>query len=136
MLILDVNVLAVKIWLLISKLAAPVPLRVFYAQFGVFKSVLVNFQCVSGCSGLSNPLSVLSQVGVVLGCNNFRVVDLGVMVPWHKILEAARAENADVIGLSGLITPSAGLPPRGIPSAATTVLRIASHRSPFCPMAI
>merc|ERR1719331_486393 len=45
-------------------------------------------------------------VGVVLGCNNFRVVDLGVMVPWHKILEAARAENADVIGLSGLITPS------------------------------
>merc|ERR1719506_1526069 len=45
-------------------------------------------------------------VGVVLGCNNFRVVDLGVMVPWYKILEAARAENADVIGLSGLITPS------------------------------
>jgi 5-methyltetrahydrofolate--homocysteine methyltransferase len=45
-------------------------------------------------------------VGVVMGCNNFRIVDLGVMVPWHKILEAARAENADVIGLSGLITPS------------------------------
>jgi 5-methyltetrahydrofolate--homocysteine methyltransferase len=45
-------------------------------------------------------------VGVVLGCNGYRVVDLGVMVPWTKILEAARAENADAIGLSGLITPS------------------------------
>ncbi len=45
-------------------------------------------------------------VGVVLGCNNFSVVDLGVMVPCEKILEAAIAENVDVIGLSGLITPS------------------------------
>merc|ERR1719169_200019 len=45
-------------------------------------------------------------VGVVLGCNNFRVVDLGVMVPCNKILAAAREEEADVIGLSGLITPS------------------------------
>jgi 5-methyltetrahydrofolate--homocysteine methyltransferase len=45
-------------------------------------------------------------VGVVLGCNGYRVVDLGVMVPWPRILEAARAENADAIGLSGLITPS------------------------------
>lgn len=45
-------------------------------------------------------------VGVVLGCNNYRVVDLGVMVPSDKIIEAAIAENADVIGLSGLITPS------------------------------
>jgi 5-methyltetrahydrofolate--homocysteine methyltransferase len=45
-------------------------------------------------------------VGVVLGCNGYRVVDLGVMVPWPKILEVARAENADAIGLSGLITPS------------------------------
>ncbi len=45
-------------------------------------------------------------VGVVLQCNNFDVVDLGVMVPAAKILEAARAEKADVIGLSGLITPS------------------------------
>src|SRR6185436_2066385 len=45
-------------------------------------------------------------VGVVLGCNNYEVVDLGVMVPCEKILEAARAEKADIIGLSGLITPS------------------------------
>ncbi|MDR6840851.1 methionine synthase [Pseudoxanthomonas sacheonensis] len=45
-------------------------------------------------------------VGVVLACNNFDVVDLGVMVPTQKILDVARAENADLIGLSGLITPS------------------------------
>jgi 5-methyltetrahydrofolate--homocysteine methyltransferase len=45
-------------------------------------------------------------VGVVLQCNNYDVVDLGVMVPAAKILETARAENADIIGLSGLITPS------------------------------
>jgi len=45
-------------------------------------------------------------VGVVLRCNNFEVIDLGVMVPAQKILEAAIAEKADMIGLSGLITPS------------------------------
>ncbi|HEY5068075.1 MAG TPA: methionine synthase [Xanthobacteraceae bacterium] len=45
-------------------------------------------------------------VGVVLQCNNYHVVDLGVMVPAEKILQAAIAENADIIGLSGLITPS------------------------------
>jgi len=45
-------------------------------------------------------------VGVVLQCNNFEVVDLGVMVSCDKILEAARREKADIIGLSGLITPS------------------------------
>ncbi len=45
-------------------------------------------------------------VGVVLACNGYRIVDLGVMVAWPTILEAARAENADAIGLSGLITPS------------------------------
>ncbi len=45
-------------------------------------------------------------VGVVLRCNNFEVIDLGVMVPTQKILDVARAENADIIGLSGLITPS------------------------------
>jgi 5-methyltetrahydrofolate--homocysteine methyltransferase len=45
-------------------------------------------------------------VGVVLGCNNYEVIDLGVMVPCEKILETARATNADMIGLSGLITPS------------------------------
>ncbi len=45
-------------------------------------------------------------VGVVLGCNNYEVIDLGVMVPCDKILNTARAEKADMIGLSGLITPS------------------------------
>lgn len=45
-------------------------------------------------------------VGVVLQCNNYEVVDLGVMVPAQKILDAAKAEKADIIGLSGLITPS------------------------------
>jgi len=45
-------------------------------------------------------------VGVVLACNNFEIIDLGVMVPPQKILEEARAHNVDVIGLSGLITPS------------------------------
>ncbi|MFV0291712.1 MAG: methionine synthase [Paracoccus sp. (in: a-proteobacteria)] len=45
-------------------------------------------------------------VGVVLACNNYEIIDLGVMVPATKILETARAENVDVIGLSGLITPS------------------------------
>jgi 5-methyltetrahydrofolate--homocysteine methyltransferase len=45
-------------------------------------------------------------VGVVLACNNYDVVDLGVMVPCERILETARAEHADMIGLSGLITPS------------------------------
>ena len=45
-------------------------------------------------------------VGVVLACNNYDVIDLGVMVPCEKILERAKAEKADLIGLSGLITPS------------------------------
>ncbi|HLH33349.1 MAG TPA: methionine synthase [Alloacidobacterium sp.] len=45
-------------------------------------------------------------VGVVLACNNYEVIDMGVMVPAEKILERAKAENADFIGLSGLITPS------------------------------
>ena len=45
-------------------------------------------------------------VGVVLQCNNYEVIDLGVMVPAAKILETAKKENADLIGLSGLITPS------------------------------
>nr|XP_033706334.1 methionine synthase-like [Tursiops truncatus] len=45
-------------------------------------------------------------VGVVLGCNNFRVIDLGVMTPCDKILKAALDHKADIIGLSGLITPS------------------------------
>jgi 5-methyltetrahydrofolate--homocysteine methyltransferase len=45
-------------------------------------------------------------VGVVLACNNFEVIDLGVMVPAQKILDTAKAENADMIGVSGLITPS------------------------------
>jgi 5-methyltetrahydrofolate--homocysteine methyltransferase len=45
-------------------------------------------------------------VGVVLQCNGFEVIDLGVMVPWQTILESANDNNADMIGLSGLITPS------------------------------
>ncbi len=45
-------------------------------------------------------------VGVVLACNNFDIVDLGVMVPLHDIIETAKREEVDVIGLSGLITPS------------------------------
>ena len=45
-------------------------------------------------------------VGVVLGCNGYDIIDLGVMVPADKILETAQKENVDVIGLSGLITPS------------------------------
>ena len=45
-------------------------------------------------------------VGVVLQCNNFEVIDLGVMVPAQKILDTAREHNADIVGLSGLITPS------------------------------
>ncbi len=45
-------------------------------------------------------------VGVVLACNNFEVIDLGVMVPAQKIIDTALAENADLIGVSGLITPS------------------------------
>jgi 5-methyltetrahydrofolate--homocysteine methyltransferase len=45
-------------------------------------------------------------VGVVLGCNNYEVIDIGVMVPCEKILEEAKKHNVDIIGLSGLITPS------------------------------
>src|SRR5438477_6789669 len=45
-------------------------------------------------------------VGVVLGCNNYEVIDLGVMVSADKILDTAIAQNVDIIGLSGLITPS------------------------------
>jgi 5-methyltetrahydrofolate--homocysteine methyltransferase len=45
-------------------------------------------------------------VGVVLGCNNYEIIDLGVMVPTDKILAAAKEHNVDIIGLSGLITPS------------------------------
>ncbi|MCO6188369.1 methionine synthase [Rhizobium sp. L1K21] len=45
-------------------------------------------------------------VGVVLACNNYEIIDLGVMVPAEKILQTAREHNADIIGLSGLITPS------------------------------
>jgi 5-methyltetrahydrofolate--homocysteine methyltransferase len=45
-------------------------------------------------------------VGVVLACNNYEVIDLGVMVPTQKILETARERDVDIVGLSGLITPS------------------------------
>jgi len=89
-------------------------------------------------------------VGVVLACNGFDVVDMGVMVACDKILEAFEKENADVIGLSGLITPSldemitvakqaekAGLGAKQVPiliggattSAAHTAIKIAEHYS-------
>lgn len=89
-------------------------------------------------------------VGVVLTCNGFDVVDMGVMVPCDKILEAVEEHSADIIGLSGLITPSLdemitvakeaekrGLGKRGIPiliggattSAAHTAIKIAEHYS-------
>ena len=45
-------------------------------------------------------------VGVVLSCNNYEIIDLGVMVPAEKIIDTAIKENVDIIGLSGLITPS------------------------------
>ncbi|WBO24565.1 methionine synthase [Sphingomonas abietis] len=45
-------------------------------------------------------------VGVVLACNGYEIIDLGVMVPWNKILDAANENDVDMIGLSGLITPS------------------------------
>jgi 5-methyltetrahydrofolate--homocysteine methyltransferase len=45
-------------------------------------------------------------VAVVLGCNNFKVVDIGVMCPCQTILDAVKENNADILGLSGLITPS------------------------------
>src|SRR5205085_12284396 len=45
-------------------------------------------------------------VGVVLGCDNYEVLDLGVMVPADRILDTARDEGCDIVGLSGLITPS------------------------------
>jgi 5-methyltetrahydrofolate--homocysteine methyltransferase len=45
-------------------------------------------------------------VGVVLACNNFEVIDLGVMVPAQRIIEEAKKHDVDIIGLSGLITPS------------------------------
>ena len=73
---------------------------------------------VSGDTGKSNGKIVMATVkgdvhdigknivGVVLACNNFDVIDLGVMVPAQKILDTAIAENADIIGVSGLITPS------------------------------
>ena len=45
-------------------------------------------------------------VGVVLGCNNYEIIDLGVMVPTEKILDEAEKQQVDIVGLSGLITPS------------------------------
>ena len=51
-------------------------------------------------------ISARTVMGVVLACNNYEVVDMGVMVPCEKILERAKSEKATLIGLSGLITPS------------------------------
>lgn len=73
---------------------------------------------LSGNEGASNGVIIMATVkgdvhdigknivGVVLSCNNYEVIDLGVMVPPEDILEAAEKHNADIIGLSGLITPS------------------------------
>ncbi|WP_306418320.1 methionine synthase [Saccharospirillum mangrovi] len=73
---------------------------------------------LSGTEGESNGVIIMATVkgdvhdigknivGVVLSCNNYEVIDLGVMVPAEDILDAAEKHNADVIGLSGLITPS------------------------------
>src|SRR5207247_4075454 len=64
-------------------------------------------------------------VGVVLGCNNYDVIDLGVMVPAEKILDTATAEGADIVGLSGLITPSL--------DQMVDVVREAERRRPEIP---
>jgi len=69
-------------------------------------------------------------VGVVLACNNYDVIDLGVMVSCEKILERAKAEKADLIGLSGLITPSLDeLIGGATTSRAHTAVKIAPHYS-------
>ncbi len=68
-------------------------------------------------------------VGVVLQCNNFEVIDLGVMVPAQKILDTARAEQVDIIGLSGLITPSLDeMAHRGEGNAAPGIRHSAADR--------
>ncbi len=68
-------------------------------------------------------------VGVVLQCNNYEVIDLGVMVPTQKILEVARKEQVDVIGLSGLITPSLDeIGERSPPKWSARLRRAAPHR--------
>ena len=64
-------------------------------------------------------------VGVVLGCANYNIVDLGVMVQTQTILDAAREHNADIVGLSGLITPS-------LDEMVTSPLRCNAKASP-CP---
>src|SRR5476649_1569609 len=78
----------------------------------------IRYHCVTGVQTCALPIFVMATVkgdvhdigknivGVVLQCNNFDVVDLGVMVACDIILETAKKENADMIGLSGLITPS------------------------------
>ena len=71
---------------------------------------------------------------LVLGCNNYQVVDLGVMVPSAKILEIACAENADIIGVSGLITPS--LDPGPSLSSVSRVAVDALSHAPRRPVAL
>ena len=51
-------------------------------------------------------MHLLISVSVVLACNNYEIVDMGVMVPPEKIIASAKEHNVDIIGLSGLITPS------------------------------
>jgi len=84
---------------------------------GVLKSIKEALKAPpSGAGGLGKILMATVKgdvhdigkniVSVVLGCNNYEIVDLGVMVPPEKIIETAKKENVDIIGLSGLITPS------------------------------
>jgi 5-methyltetrahydrofolate--homocysteine methyltransferase len=70
-------------------------------KFYFFLKFLINSESLGDVHDIGKNI-----VGVVLGCNNYRVIDLGVMTPCDKILKIAQEEKADFIGLSGLITPS------------------------------
>jgi 5-methyltetrahydrofolate--homocysteine methyltransferase len=70
-------------------------------KFYSFLKSLINYKLLGDVHDIGKNI-----VGVVLGCNNYRVIDLGVMTPCDKILKIAQEEKADFIGLSGLITPS------------------------------
>lgn len=93
--------------------------RVMKKAVGVLLPYMEEEKAAAGGSGPNNQGTVIMAtvkgdvhdigkniVGVVLGCNNYNVIDLGVMVPADKILAAVREHDADLVGLSGLITPS------------------------------
>ena len=91
--------------------------RVMKKAVGYLIPYIEEAQAASGSSGPAGRILMATVkgdvhdigkniVGVVLGCNNFEVIDLGVMVPANKILDEAEKNNVEVIGLSGLITPS------------------------------